>query len=74
MLYKRGVGHLIQNSFCVFDLRGPIQNLTFQHVGNLILVVVELEGSEETEGAQVEGHHGRHALLRGQHRLQYSVL
>ena len=36
---------------------------TFQDVRDLLLKVLDLEGREEAEGAEVEGHDGRHGLL-----------
>ena len=44
--------------------------LTFQDFGDLVLEVLELEGREEAERAQVEGHDGRHGALEQQAGVQ----
>lgn len=40
--------------------------LTFKDVRDLILKIVELKGSEKSQGAKVEGHNRWHTLLFGQ--------
>lgn len=43
---------------------------TFQDLGDLVLEVLELEGGEEAERAQVEGHDRRHGALEQQAGVQ----
>ena len=44
--------------------------LTLEHVRDLLLKVVDLEWGEEPQGAEVEGHDGRHRLLEEGGRVQ----
>ena len=44
--------------------------LTFQDLGDLPLKVLELEGGQEPERAQVEGHDRRHRLLEERGRVE----
>lgn len=47
---------------------------TFNDLGDLGLVGVKFKGCEEAQGAQVEGHNWRDALLRGNHAKDGVVL
>lgn len=48
-------------------------SLTFDDLGDLCLVGVKFEGREEAQGAQVEGHDWRDALLWGRHAKDRDV-
>jgi len=48
--------------------------MTLQDTRHLLLEIVALEGREETEGAQIEGHHRWHRLLKQLGGIQQSPI